>query len=131
MSSRDDGVPPDPAAQLRATHDATAAQLAAMIRDFDGVVAASADVATDDEHDPDGATIAFERAQLSMLIDTARARLADLEQALARVADGSYGRCEICGEVIPVERLEARPATARCVGCAGLRTNTHRPAPPP
>ena len=37
--------------------------------------------------------------------------------ALARIDDGSYGRCVDCGSEIPEPRLEARPATARCVPC--------------
>lgn len=105
--------------RLAAARAVTEAHLAALTRDFDGVVEAAADVATDDEHDPDGATIAFERAQLAGLIDTARRRLTELDAALDRLASGTYGRCADCGASIPVERLEARPATTRCVTCAG------------
>ena len=41
--------------------------------------------------------------------------------ALARVDDGSYGRCVDCGHEIPEPRLEARPATPRCVPCQSKR----------
>lgn len=40
--------------------------------------------------------------------------LADVERALARLDDGSYGTCEVCGEPIDGERLRIEPATARC-----------------
>jgi RNA polymerase-binding transcription factor DksA len=48
----------------------------------------------------------------------ARAAVRDLEQALDRVAAGTYGICESCGGVIPLERLEARPGATRCTGCS-------------
>lgn len=92
--------------------------LAALHRDLAGLIAASADANADDEHDPEGATIAFERAQLSALIDQAEGRLVELEQARQRLRDGSYGRCERCGGEIGEPRLLARPATRRCVRCA-------------
>lgn len=79
------------------------------------VVLASQGTNIDDEHDPEGATIAFERAQLDALAARAHGRLVEIDAALARLADGLYGRCEVCGEDIGAERLEARPATARCV----------------
>jgi DnaK suppressor protein len=96
----------------------TAARLAALHRDFDGVVAASADSNADDEHDPEGATIAYERSQLGALIQQAERHLLDVREALERLASGRYGVCERCGAAIPVERLEARPVARTCVGCA-------------
>ncbi len=94
------------------------AQVEALSRDHAGVVEAASDVATDDEHDPDGATIGFERAQLSSLLKAARQRLEEIEQAVRRLDVGNYGRCEGCGDDIPPERLEARPAARVCVRCA-------------
>jgi len=92
--------------------------LAALHRDLAGLIAASVDANADDEHDPEGATIAFERAQLSALISQAEQRLVELEQARRRLRDGGYGRCERCGGEIGRARLLARPATRRCVRCA-------------
>jgi RNA polymerase-binding transcription factor DksA len=43
--------------------------------------------------------------------------LANVEQALRRVADGTYGECVDCGNAIPYERLAAYPAARRCVAC--------------
>ncbi|RFU19835.1 TraR/DksA family transcriptional regulator [Geodermatophilus marinus] len=82
------------------------------------MVAASRASNADDEHDPEGATIAFERQQLATLLDAARRRLADVDAALERRAAGSYGRCERCGRPITPERLAARPATRSCIDCA-------------
>lgn len=92
--------------------------LAALTRDFTGIVDASADSNADDEHDPEGSTIAFERSQVGALIEQAERRLTEIETARARVDDGTYGRCEVCGKSIADERLEARPVARTCVGCA-------------
>jgi DnaK suppressor protein len=85
---------------------------------FDEIVDASAAANLDDEHDPEGATVAFERAQVSVLLERAREQLHEVDEAMTRLQQGSYGICERCGKAIPGERLEAQPATRRCVGCA-------------
>jgi RNA polymerase-binding protein DksA len=108
-------VTPDPLAQERA---AALAQIQALTHEFDEVVAASQASNADDEHDPEGATIAFERQQVSALLDQARQRLADVEAALARREAGRYGICENCGRPISPERLAARPAARTCIDCA-------------
>ena len=105
----------DPLAEERV---AALAQIEALTREFDGVVAASKASNADDEHDPEGATIAFERQQVVALLDQARRRLADVDAALARRAEGGYGTCESCGRSIAPERLAARPAARTCIACA-------------
>ncbi len=92
-------------------------RLAALTGDFDRIVEASRDSNADDEHDPEGATIAFERSQVDALVQQAHAHLAEVEAALARVDDGGYGRCERCGGEIAAARLEARPTARTCVTC--------------
>jgi DnaK suppressor protein len=119
------GLPADAAAAIQAALDAerldTLDRIAALSREFDGIVESSAGVATDDEHDPEGATIAFERAQLAGLIDQARGHLAELDDARDRLRQGSYGRCERCGRPIAPGRLAARPAARTCITCAAAR----------
>jgi RNA polymerase-binding transcription factor DksA len=96
-------------------------QIEALTRDLDGIFAAAESVATDDEHDPEGTTIAFERAQLTSLIEAAQIRVTELEHAAARLDAGDYGRCENCGGPIGAERLDARPAATTCISCASAR----------
>jgi RNA polymerase-binding transcription factor DksA len=103
---------------LRDEHAAARAQVEALTREFDGMVAASRQSNADDEHDPEGATIAFERQQVAALLESARQRLADAEAALARRESGGYGVCEVCGRPIAAERLAARPAARTCIDCA-------------
>ncbi len=55
-----------------------------------------------------------------MLVDRAELRLWEVEEALARVAAGTYGDCLDCGTPIPLERLRALPAAARCVECSRM-----------
>lgn len=107
--------------RLAAERASTSAQIAALSRDFDGIVEANALVAIDDEHDPEGSSTAFERAHVAALLAQARDHLADVDRALERLERGDYGRCEGCGEPIPAERLEVRPAASTCVRCAAAR----------
>ncbi|MFD9130045.1 TraR/DksA family transcriptional regulator [Kitasatospora sp. NPDC059571] len=107
--------------RLAADRAATVAQIAGLRRDFDEIVEANALVAVDDEHDPEGSSTAFERAQVASLLAQAQDHLADLDQARERLERGDYGRCESCGEPIPAERLEVRPAAKTCVPCAAAR----------
>ena len=110
----------DDLADLLAAERADAeARIEALTRNYDDVVASIEDVGNDDEHDPDGSTIAFERAQVIALLDAARDRLRALDEAADRLAAGEHGTCESCGQPIPLERLQARPTTRTCVGCAG------------
>jgi RNA polymerase-binding protein DksA len=103
---------------LLAARAATQAQVEALTREFDSMVAASESSNADDEHDPEGATIAFERQQISALLEQTHQRLADIDAALARRAAGTYGMCETCGRPIGAERLAARPAARTCIDCA-------------
>ena len=105
----------DPLGEERA---AALAQIASLTREFDEVVAASRSSNADDEHDPEGATIAFERQQVVALLEQARQRLADVEVAIRNVEGGIYGICESCGRSIGAERLAARPAARTCIDCA-------------
>ena len=90
----------------------------ALTRQFDEIVAASRSSNADDEHDPEGAMIAFERQQVAALLERARRRLADVDAAVTAVEAGTYGRCESCGRPIGAERLAARPTARTCITCA-------------
>jgi DnaK suppressor protein len=102
-----------------ATENKQAVQrLADLRRDFDAMVAAARDTNADDEHDPEGATIAFERSQLEALVRQAQHHLEEIDAAIERLDAGTYGTCEVCGDPIGQDRLEARPAARICIVCA-------------
>lgn len=115
-------LPPVTEEQARATLVTERAQalrqLASLDADLDSMMAATEDSNADDEHDPEGQTIAFERAQVAALRGAASRRIEELDQALQRMDQGSYGRCERCAGPIGDERLRARPAARTCIGCA-------------
>lgn len=87
-------------------------------RDLEDIVACAQTANIDDEHDPEGATIAFERAQVTEVLRITRQELAAVEVARTRALAGDADRCERCDGSIGVERLEARPTATRCVRCA-------------
>ena len=94
------------------------AQIEDLSGEFDEIVRTVEAESPDDEHDPDGSTTGFERQRVAALLDHARRRLSELDDALERVTTGTYGVCEVCGRPIAAERLEAIPSTTRCVDCA-------------
>jgi DnaK suppressor protein len=102
---------------LLSEREAARRRLASLARTFDEMVDAADLEPPDDEHDPEGTT-AYERAQVSSLAGEAKARLEQVERALHELDRGRYGDCERCGAAIGWERLQARPGTATCVGCA-------------
>jgi DnaK suppressor protein len=108
----------DPTTALGELRVRTLRRLADLRGDYRGFVEASQDTNADDEHDPEGATIAFERSQVGALVRQAETQLEEVDAALARVAAGTYGTCTSCGLPIPAGRLAARPAAATCVACA-------------
>jgi RNA polymerase-binding transcription factor len=97
---------------------ATLARICSMASEFDSIVVSSVESNIDDEHDPEGPTIAFERAQLAALLSEARTYLGDLDRSLEKLGEGTYGVCECCGAPIALERLLARPTTQFCIHCA-------------
>src|SRR5215470_12423065 len=94
-------------------------RVAVLEREFAGLAEAASAAGTDDEHDPEGATLAFERQHAAALLEAAREQVTAVDAALRRLAEGRYGVCERCGQPIGAGRLEARPATTTCIRCAG------------
>jgi len=110
-----------PNTQLAEERQAALDRLTALERDFSAIVEGAGQSNADDEHDPEGATTAFERQHVAALLDQARRQLAEVDAAIARLDTGSYGQCERCGQAIPAARLTARPTATTCVRCASRR----------
>ena len=66
----------------------------------------------------DGTTEAVERIATTSTARSIAASLADVDRALAKIDEGTYGVCDHCGGRIPEVRLDARPASTRCVDCS-------------
>lgn len=108
----------DPGARLNELRDAAIRRAASLVSSFEGIVEATSDVATDDEHDPEGHTIAWERQQVAALLSETKSTLTHIDAAERRLDEGRYGTCATCDRPIAVERLEALPATSTCIDCA-------------
>jgi RNA polymerase-binding protein DksA len=93
-------------------------QILSLQRQLDAMIEASRGDNADDEHDPEGSTIAFERQQLAALVERARRTQQDAQQALDQLDAGTYGICRRCAQPIAPERLEARPDAQLCIDCA-------------
>jgi DnaK suppressor protein len=109
--------------RLNSDRDQTHRQVAALERDFAAIVASASDGSAggDDEHDPEGATVAFERQHIVALLAQTRAHLAAIDAAQRKLDAGRYEICDSCGGPIAAERLAARPAALTCIRCAGKR----------
>ncbi len=94
---------------------------------------AELDVVTVVERDPDasvsfgkrvgdGTTAAVERLNLVGTARELEAMLHDVDRALQKIEDGTYGICDRCGKLISEARLEARPWAVLCIECAALRS---------
>ena len=102
---------------LAAEQTAVLGRLTRLELELSGIIE-SGSAGADDEHDPEGATLAFERQHAAALLSQARQHLADIEAAMLRLAEGEYGSCAACGEPIGAARLAARPAATTCIRCA-------------
>ncbi|HMD44897.1 MAG TPA: TraR/DksA C4-type zinc finger protein [Acidimicrobiales bacterium] len=71
-----------------------------------------------DSNFADSSQVTAERGEAEALAGELREALADVEAAIGRLVEGTYGRCERCGEPINPARLEAKPAARRCMDCA-------------
>ncbi len=97
------------------------AELARLEQDHASLIQASESSNADDEHDPEGATIAFEREQLVSIMTRLRRTMDGLRQALTDLDEGRYGICVRCGEPIDPARLAVRPQATFCVTCTAGR----------
>ena len=98
--------------ELRTEYDQTVADIAELQRDR------LTDSAGDDQADT--GTKTFEREQEISLANNILERINQVERALERLDEGSYGWCERCGNAIPVERLAEFPSATLCVSCKQL-----------
>jgi len=98
--------------ELKEEYEATISDITELQRDR------LTDSAGDDQADT--GTKTFEREQEISLANSILERVTQVERALERLDEGSYGWCERCGNPIPVERLAAFPSATLCVTCKQL-----------
>jgi DnaK suppressor protein len=103
---------------LAAERAATTDRAASLARQIRQMAEEQALTTHDDEHDPEGVTIGYQRAQLQGLLAGAQADLAAIDRATERLRAGRYGLCTRCGSRIAEQRLAALPAALTCIACA-------------
>lgn len=101
--------------ELTEHRDELRERLAAQEAELVGLMRDSGDGAGPDQADLGAAT--FERDQEITMVSSEREALAQIEHALDRVADGSFGVCESCGEAIGKMRVMAFPRATLCMSC--------------
>ena len=74
-----------------------------------------------DQHPGDIGTETFEREKDFSILEQLEAEIGDLDAALRKIDDGTYGTCEVCNQEIEPERLEAIPGTRTCIEHADAR----------
>jgi DnaK suppressor protein len=99
---------------LRASLEEERSQLQAQLAELDDESEVSYD-----ENFADSAQVAGQQGANRALSGQLAENLAEVERALAKMDDGTYGRCERCGKEISEARLEAMPATPYCIDDAG------------
>jgi DnaK suppressor protein len=101
--------------QLHERRDAIRAELMSMLSESERLTDATSTLQVRDWKDT---AFAHQLAGVhSTTIGQLRDELAEVSEALARIADGSYGTCTQCGRAIARERLEVQPAASRCLDC--------------
>jgi RNA polymerase-binding transcription factor DksA len=103
---------------VRAEEERTARQVESLEQVVASIVEASELTSTDDEHDPEGTTIAYERAQAIALLRQAREDLDALVVTRAQLESAQVVVCAVCGRTIDLERVATLPTTRRCIRCA-------------
>lgn len=83
----------------------------------EAMVDSSTELSMYDNHPADIADQLFERSKDSALVDNAKVSLGNIETALAKISEGTYGECNHCGANIGLERLEALPFANLCIEC--------------
>ena len=74
----------------------------------------------------DRGNLESDRNLLLRIRDRERKLISKIDEALGRIADGSFGLCEECAEPIAVERLKARPVTTLCIECKAAQEERER-----
>lgn len=108
-----------PLDELRAVLEAKRAELLSRIEQFGASDPAETSNLNFGKRIGDGTTYAVERMTGAYQARTLYETVKEIDQALERIDSGSYGRCELCAESIPADRLRALPWAALCVPCSG------------
>ena len=103
--------------RLLEERQAVAADLERLRADLGRSMEEATDEDGNDSHPGDAATETYDREMEMTLEETLEHRFTEIEGALARIDEGTYGVCESCGRAIDPERLDALPYATKCIEC--------------
>jgi RNA polymerase-binding protein DksA len=106
--------------KLREERERVLAEVQVLQDDLSHSLEESFDEDGNDSHLADSASETVDREIEQSLEDNAEHLLASIDEALARIDAGTYGKCARCGEPIAEERLAALPYAAKCIECKRL-----------
>jgi RNA polymerase-binding protein DksA len=110
-------------AAIRVTLETERASLERQLADL-GAPTDTTDVEVSvDEGFADSAQATAERSEQLSMIEQQQAVYQEVLAALARMEEGTFGKCERCGQDIPIERLEALPTARLCLSCKQATSN--------
>ena len=115
MSDTTDLPEPDSSEDVVDRLDVVRATLTSQLSELDG---GETELAVDDNF-ADSGQVAAEEGENRALAAQLRDQLDDVERALAKLDDGTYGLCDVCSQPIGVDRLEAMPTARFCIEHAG------------
>lgn len=78
-----------------------------------------------DNHPADEGTDLYEREKDNALLEHYKLQLGNIDKALEAMENGTYGKCEVCGKEIPLERLQALPNTTYCIEHSPDQVTSH------
>ena len=113
--------------RFRKKLEAEEQDLLAEIREMTGAKGRSSDaevvmeLSGYDDHPADMASETFQKEKDQGMLESVRDSLARVRNALAKIKRGTYGKCDICGKQISLQRLRALPHATLCVDCQGRR----------
>ena len=105
---------PDPSVETSARDELTL-ERARLLGQVEGLEQGTGSSPDFDDNFADSGQVAAEQGENKSLAAQLRTELDEVERALAKLDDGSYGKCETCGQPIAEPRLEAMPATRYCI----------------
>ncbi|MGH2693750.1 MAG: TraR/DksA family transcriptional regulator [Actinomycetota bacterium] len=102
---------------IRAALEKEKISLAHQLEEMGAPVESAGVLVSVDEGFADSAQATAGRSEILSLVDELRSMYSEVSAALARIEDGTFGKCERCGQEVPIERLEALPTARLCVSC--------------
>lgn len=120
------GVPPVNQRQIKSFTDLLQSRREELLAEAGRTVGGMSRTKEDFPDPTDRASLESSRNAMLRIRDRERKLITKIDEALARLAGGTYGLCQECGEEIDLERLKVRPVTTLCIQCKAAQEDEER-----